>query len=134
MNDGIPAPFSGCSAMTAPALAVLALRFDGDVLPARVERLDGALSAYCISAVAGNPNRRASCRHGSVDGPGQCDPGGVDPRPTGAMALGAPTLAGLAATISVAKRHSGATETTRSSPDRAPILLAMVGAHSLDFG
>ena len=28
--------------MTAPALAVLALRFDCDVLPLRVERLDGA--------------------------------------------------------------------------------------------
>lgn len=42
MNDGIPVPFFGCLAMTAPALAVLALRFDCDVLPARVERLDGA--------------------------------------------------------------------------------------------
>jgi nucleoid DNA-binding protein len=42
MNDGIPVPFFGRPAMTAPALAVLALRFDCDVLPARVERLDGA--------------------------------------------------------------------------------------------
>ena len=42
MNDGIPAPFFGRPAMTAPALASLALRFDCDVLPARVERLDGA--------------------------------------------------------------------------------------------
>ena len=42
MNDGIPAPFFGLPAMTAPALASLALRFDCDVLPARVERLDGA--------------------------------------------------------------------------------------------
>ncbi len=42
MNDGIPAPFFGRPAMTAPALAHLALRFDCDVLPARVERLDGA--------------------------------------------------------------------------------------------
>ena len=42
MNDGIPVPFFGRSAMTAPALAVLALRFDCDVLPLRVERLDGA--------------------------------------------------------------------------------------------
>jgi KDO2-lipid IV(A) lauroyltransferase len=41
MNDGIPAPFFGRLAMTAPALAVLALRFDCDVLPLRVERLDG---------------------------------------------------------------------------------------------
>ena len=42
MNDGIPLPFFGRLAMTAPALAVLALRFDCDVLPAWVERLDGA--------------------------------------------------------------------------------------------
>jgi Kdo2-lipid IVA lauroyltransferase/acyltransferase len=42
MNDGIPAPFFGRPAMTASALAVLALRFDCDVLPARVERLGGA--------------------------------------------------------------------------------------------
>jgi Kdo2-lipid IVA lauroyltransferase/acyltransferase len=42
MNDGIPVPFFGRPAMTAPALAVLALRFNCDVLPLRVERLDGA--------------------------------------------------------------------------------------------
>jgi Kdo2-lipid IVA lauroyltransferase/acyltransferase len=42
MNDGIPVPFFGRPAMTTSALAVLALRFDCDVLPARVERLEGA--------------------------------------------------------------------------------------------
>ncbi|MFL5266388.1 MAG: lauroyl acyltransferase [Stellaceae bacterium] len=42
MNDGIPVPFFGRPAMTAPALAVLALRFDCAVLPLRVERLAGA--------------------------------------------------------------------------------------------
>ena len=42
MNDGIPVPFFGRPAMTAPALAALALRFDCDVLPLRVERLNGA--------------------------------------------------------------------------------------------
>ena len=42
MNDGIPVPFFGRRAMTAPALATLALRYDCDVLPARVERLGGA--------------------------------------------------------------------------------------------
>jgi Kdo2-lipid IVA lauroyltransferase/acyltransferase len=42
MNDGIPVPFFGRASMTAPALAALALRFDCDVLPARVERLGGA--------------------------------------------------------------------------------------------
>jgi len=42
MNDGIPVPFFGRPAMTASALASLALRFECDVLPARVERLGGA--------------------------------------------------------------------------------------------
>jgi KDO2-lipid IV(A) lauroyltransferase len=42
MNDGIPVPFFGRPAMTTSALASLALRFDCDVLPARVERLRGA--------------------------------------------------------------------------------------------
>ncbi|HMD63046.1 MAG TPA: lauroyl acyltransferase [Stellaceae bacterium] len=42
MNDGIPVPFFGRMAMTSSALAALALRFDCDVLPARVERLGGA--------------------------------------------------------------------------------------------
>ena len=42
MNDSIPVPFFGHPAMTAPALAGLALRFDCDVLPLRVERLQGA--------------------------------------------------------------------------------------------
>jgi KDO2-lipid IV(A) lauroyltransferase len=42
LNDGIPVAFFGREAMTAPALAVLALHFDCAVLPARVERLGGA--------------------------------------------------------------------------------------------
>jgi KDO2-lipid IV(A) lauroyltransferase len=42
LNDGIAVPFFGRAAMTAPALAILALRFDCDVLPVRVERLRGA--------------------------------------------------------------------------------------------
>jgi len=42
MNDGIAVPFFGRMAMTSSALAALALRFDCDVLPARVERLAGA--------------------------------------------------------------------------------------------
>lgn len=41
MNDGIAVPFFGRPAMTAPALAELALRFDCPVLPARAVRLDG---------------------------------------------------------------------------------------------
>jgi KDO2-lipid IV(A) lauroyltransferase len=42
MNDGIPVPFFGRDAMTAPAVAQLALRFDCAIIPARVERLEGA--------------------------------------------------------------------------------------------
>lgn len=42
LNEGIPVRFFGRPAMTATALALLALRFDCDVLPARVERLGGA--------------------------------------------------------------------------------------------
>lgn len=42
MNDGIPVPFFGRDAMTAPALAQLAQRFDCPVIPARVIRKGGA--------------------------------------------------------------------------------------------
>jgi KDO2-lipid IV(A) lauroyltransferase len=42
MNDGIPVPFFARDAMTAPAVAQLALRFDCAIMPARVERLKGA--------------------------------------------------------------------------------------------
>jgi KDO2-lipid IV(A) lauroyltransferase len=42
MNDGIAVPFFGRDAMTAPALAQLALRYDCPIVPMRVERLDGA--------------------------------------------------------------------------------------------
>jgi KDO2-lipid IV(A) lauroyltransferase len=42
MNDGIAVPFFGRDAMTAPALARLARRFDSIVVPVRVERVRGA--------------------------------------------------------------------------------------------
>jgi Kdo2-lipid IVA lauroyltransferase/acyltransferase len=41
MNDGIPVPFFGREAMTAPALAEFALKFDCPVVAARVIRLKG---------------------------------------------------------------------------------------------
>ena len=41
MNDGIAVPFFGSPAMTAPALAQLAFKFDCPVVPAKVERLAG---------------------------------------------------------------------------------------------
>ncbi len=42
MNDGIPVPFFGRDAMTAPALAKFALHFDCAVVPVRVDRLPHA--------------------------------------------------------------------------------------------
>src|SRR5215471_8783905 len=66
--------------------------------------------------------RKFAARLGSTDGRGQCDIGGVDPRPTGAMALCAPTLAGLAATIA---RRNGGSKNHRRDPNRAPIFLAI---------
>ena len=42
MNDGIAVPFFGRDAMTAPALAQLALKFDCPVVPVKVERTHGA--------------------------------------------------------------------------------------------
>lgn len=42
MNDGIPVPFFARDAMTTPALARLALRYNCVVLPCRVERVRGA--------------------------------------------------------------------------------------------
>ncbi len=42
MNDGIPARFFGLPAMTAPALAVLALRLRCPVIPGWVERIGPA--------------------------------------------------------------------------------------------
>ena len=42
MNDGIAVPFFGRDAMTAPALAAFALKYQCPVLPASIVRLDGA--------------------------------------------------------------------------------------------
>ncbi len=42
LNDGIPVPFFGRDAMTAPAVARFALKFDCPVVPVRVERLRGS--------------------------------------------------------------------------------------------
>ena len=42
MKTGIPAPFFGRDAMTGPAVATFALRYDCPVWPIRVERLAGA--------------------------------------------------------------------------------------------
>ena len=41
-NEGLPVPFFGREAMTAPAIAELALKFKAPLVPVRVERLEGA--------------------------------------------------------------------------------------------
>lgn len=42
LNEGIPVPFFGRPAMTAPAIAHFARRFECPIIPARVERLEKA--------------------------------------------------------------------------------------------
>jgi KDO2-lipid IV(A) lauroyltransferase len=64
MNDGIPVPFFGRDAMTAPALARLANKFDCTVLPVQVERLAGARFRLTVHpplplARSGDPQRDA---------------------------------------------------------------------------
>jgi Kdo2-lipid IVA lauroyltransferase/acyltransferase len=58
MNDGIPVPFFGRDAMTAPALARLARRFDGIVVPVRVERVEGAHFRLVCEAPLAVPRTR----------------------------------------------------------------------------
>jgi KDO2-lipid IV(A) lauroyltransferase len=62
LNDGISVPFFGREAMTAPALAMLALRFSCDVLPVRIERLRGAhfrLTVYPPLSLPDSADREA---------------------------------------------------------------------------
>lgn len=47
-NDGIAVPFFGRDAMTAPAIARLALRFNCPIVPVRTERLDGARFRFTV--------------------------------------------------------------------------------------
>lgn len=55
MNDGIPVEFFGRPAMTAPAIAALALKFDLAVVPARVERLPGERFRVVVSEPMAHP-------------------------------------------------------------------------------
>jgi len=55
MNDGIPVPFFGRPAVTAPALAALALRFDCDVLPAHVSGSPSSRRWRCRGAATPTP-------------------------------------------------------------------------------
>jgi KDO2-lipid IV(A) lauroyltransferase len=49
MNDGIPVPFFGRDAMTSPAIARLALKFNCPIVPAHVERIAGHRQKFIIS-------------------------------------------------------------------------------------
>lgn len=65
MNDGIPVPFFGIDAMTAPALGELAVRFRCPVVAARVIRLEGARFRIEIEAPVsfeGTGDRQADVR------------------------------------------------------------------------
>ena len=65
MNDGIAVPFFGREAMTAPAIAELALRYDCSVLPVRVDRLHGArfrVSIFPALDFAPSGDRQADVR------------------------------------------------------------------------
>jgi KDO2-lipid IV(A) lauroyltransferase len=65
LNDGIAVPFFGRPAMTAPALAQLALRFDLPIAPVRCERLGGArlrLTIYRPLALPRSGDREADVR------------------------------------------------------------------------
>jgi KDO2-lipid IV(A) lauroyltransferase len=48
MNDGIPVPFFGRDAMTASALAELALRYDCPIVPTHVVRVKGPMLRLVI--------------------------------------------------------------------------------------
>lgn len=64
MNDGIAVPFFGRDAMTAPALAQLALKFDCTVIPAWVQRLNGA--RYRVRVEPPLPVANTGDRHADI--------------------------------------------------------------------
>jgi len=49
MNDGIAVPFMGHDAMTAPALAEMARRYDCQIIPVRSERINGTHFRITVS-------------------------------------------------------------------------------------
>lgn len=56
MSDGIPVPFFGRPAMTAPALAQLAQKYDCTVVPIQIERLTGARFRLTVHPALDLPN------------------------------------------------------------------------------
>jgi KDO2-lipid IV(A) lauroyltransferase len=84
MNDGIAVPFFGRNAMTAPAAAQFALRFDLPMVPIRVQRLGPARVRMIVEpplAVARTGDRQAdilaltTAMNATVEGWVRADPG-----------------------------------------------------------
>ena len=64
MNDGIAVPFFNRDAMTAPALAQFALKYDVPVVPVRIERLDGI--QFRITCYPAIPIRKTANRQSDI--------------------------------------------------------------------
>ena len=64
MNDGIVVPFFDRDAMTAPALAQFALKYDVPVVPVRIERLDGI--QFRITCYPAIPIRKTANRQSDI--------------------------------------------------------------------
>ena len=65
LNNGVAIPFFGHDAMTAPAIAHFALKFDMPVYPSRVERLKGAhfrVTVFPPLAIAATGDQEADTR------------------------------------------------------------------------
>ena len=62
MNDGIPVPFFGIEAMTAPAVAQLAIKYDCPIIPGRIIRMKGTrflLEVFPPFEIVNTGNRKA---------------------------------------------------------------------------
>ena len=97
LNTGIPVPFFGRDAMTAPAVATLALRYDCPVWPVRVERLAGATFRVTVFPKLALPEQgtREERTHAITLAINRILEDWIRERP-GSMALAASALAGLA--------------------------------------
>jgi len=65
MNDGVPVPFFGRDAMTAPAAAEIAYKYDYPLIPLRSERLEGSryrVTVYPPMDLPKTGNREADVR------------------------------------------------------------------------
>ena len=94
MNDGIRAEFFGHPAMTASALAALALKLGCPVLPAYAQRLAPGRFRVTYEAPLPLPDtRRPGRRHRRADPDRQRSARGVDQGQAGELALAAPALA-----------------------------------------